>query len=610
MSLLAVLHHVPGDKNMYKFIVTLVAFHFLWVVITPLVLIPLKWIVIGRYKRGRYACWSGYYLRWWFIDIFRKMVGRGIWGSHNTLLILYYRMLGATIGSGVKISLEADIAEFDLVTIGDNAKIEYATVRGFGVDNGAMILGPVTVGDSSSVGVRSIVVPYTTVPAGAHVGPASSSYELTCDDDRHLSYNRYAVPEPNIWMRTFVGMPIMFLVDTISHIPAMVVLYFMVIMHTRQTDGFQTIGDLMEWLCEPKRIPFYIGIRVVRALVAPFFYMAPAILVKWVIIGKFKAGPRDLTSQWQLMRHWLAARLFSRENMQDVTDLLGRHYEPVSVLYRLLGAKIGKRVFWPGHQPVFSGEFDLLEIGDDVVFGSRTVIICSSLESCEKVIFCAGSNISDNTVVLPGSIIGKNAVLGSNTVCPAGRYLPESSIWLGSKGGEPMVLETGTEPGAHKAMLSNQIKVSELPMNGDESTLRPFGKAVYHREATYFVWPVSMMIVYSFACNIIFETVHALPLLSSLHMAGGVLYGYPANERAYDDVHCTAGQLYYTVFGTFVVMHSIRTLLCLSVEIGAKWAFLGRRSEGRYNWYEEMVSMTNLTTDSSSHAFSINSFDM
>ena len=74
------------------------------------------------------------------------------------------------------------------------------------------------------------------------------------------------------------------------------------------------------------------------------------------MIGKFKPGPRDTVSEWQLLRHWLAATLFSRENMCDVTELIGRHYELVSILYRLLGAKVGKRVFWPGHLPVFTGE--------------------------------------------------------------------------------------------------------------------------------------------------------------------------------------------------------------------------------------------------------------
>merc|ERR1712194_22976 len=113
-----------------------------------------------------------------------------------------------------------------------------------------------------------------------------------------------------------------------------------------------------------------------------------AILVKRCIIGKFKPGPVDLTSNWQLMRHWLVASLFTRENLRGVVEIIGRHFEGVSVLYRLLGAKVGKRVFWPGSQMEFTGEFDLLEIGDDVVFGSRSVILCRSTESIEKVVLC------------------------------------------------------------------------------------------------------------------------------------------------------------------------------------------------------------------------------
>ncbi len=585
MSLLLVLHRVPGEQNILKFILTLVGFHFFWTLLTPLVFVLIKWTVIGRYQQGRYPIWGSYYLRWWFVDVCRKIIGRGFWGSNNFTLCLYYRMLGAKIGEGAHISLDAEIAEFDLVTIGDYAKVEYSTVRGFGLDNGAMILGPVCVDDWASAGVRSVVAPYTKVPQNAHVGPGTSSYEITHDDDSHLRYNRYAVPEPAWWMQVFVGHPVTFMVNTFSHIPAMYVLYSLVKMHYADYgEGFHTMGDLMEWLCEPKRIPYYILIRVARSSIAPYFYMVAAVLAKWCIIGKFEPGPRDITNQWTLIKHWMAATVFSRENMQEMTEMLGRHYEPVSCLYRLLGAKIGKRVFWPGHQMVFSGEFDLLEIGDDVVFGSRSVILTSTTETSEKVIFCAGSNISDNTIVLPGGIIGKNAVLASNTVCPAGRYLPEASIYLGSRGGEPMVLEPGTEASAKEVMLSADLKEKELPFEGDATTLRPFGKATGLREADYFVWPASMMIMYRFFCNIFFAILHSFPLLAALHITAGLLYGWDFNERYYDEEVYSGEQLYFYMFGVFIFTHTIRVLLCFAVEISAKWALVGTRKEGRYNW--------------------------
>ena len=585
MSLLLVLHRVPGEKNIYKFILTLVGFHFFWTLTTPLVFLLIKWVVIGKYRQGRYPIWGSYYLRWWFVDVCRKIIGRGVWGSNNFMLCLYYRMLGAKIGEGAHISLEAEIAEFDLVTIGDYAKIEYSTVRGFGLDNGAMILGPVCVDDWASAGVRSVIAPYTKVPRNAHVGPGTSSYEITHDDDRHLQYNRYAVPEPAWWMQLLVCHPVTFLVNSISHFPAMYVLYSLVRMHYADyNDGFRTMGDLMQWLCEPKRIPYYVLIRIARSTVAPYFYMVASILAKWCVIGKFKPGPRDITNQWTLARHWMAATLFSRENMQEMTQMLGRHYEPVSCLYRLLGAKIGKRVFWPGHQMLFSGEFDLLEIGDDVVFGSRSVILTSTIGTSEKVIFCAGSNISDNTVVLPGGIIGKNAVLASNTVCPAARYLPEASIYLGSRGGEPMVLEPGIEASAKEVMLSSDLKEKELPFEGDGTTIRPFGKATALGEANYFVYPAFLMILYRFACNFLFAIVHSFPLLAALHITGGLLYGWNFDERYYDDELYSGTQLYFFMFGIFVITHAIRVMICFAIEISAKWVFIGRRSEGRYNW--------------------------
>jgi len=586
LCLLWALGKVPSDNNLVSFIVTAILFHFAWVVITPLIFVLIKWIVIGKYQEGRYAIWGNYYLRWWFVDVLRKLFGKGIYGSSEELLAFYYRLLGATIGEGAKISAQAEIAEYDLVTIGQHACIEYSLVRAFGVDNGCIILGQVVVGSHSSVGVRSVVAPFTCIPDGFHLGPACSSYEVNSSNNvtNHARYNRACMPEPALWVRLLVGNPITFVVDMISHIPAALMLYWMVTMPWHHDEPFSTVGDLMEWLCDVRRIPFYIGIRVARACLAPILYMAAAIVVKWTVIGKFTPGPRDTTSDWQLLRHWLAATLFSRENMSEVTELIGRHYELVSILYRLLGAKVGKRVFWPGHLPVFTGEFDLLDIGDDVVFGSRSVILCTTDDSCEKVTLCAGANVSDNTVVLPGSTIGKNAVLGSNSVCPMGRYLPESSIWLGSRGGEPLMLERGVDLDSDGMVMANDVKYEDLQFEGDESTLRPFGKAIYEGGADYFVYPVPLIIFITFFSKLVFACVHTFPILGSLHLGAAYLYGFPVAERQYDQMSYTQGELYLTLLFFFFFTNIARIILWLVVELGAKWGLMGRREEGRYNY--------------------------
>ena len=585
--LLSVLRSVPGGHNLIAFVLTLVVFHFLWVLLTPLLFVAIKWVVIGTYRPGRYPIWGEYYLRWWFVDIMRKLIGRGAWGSNPYMLNIYYRMCGAKIGKNTNISLEAEVAEFDLVEIGEDAAIEYATVRGFGVDNGAMLLGTVKVGVGASVGARSVVAPNTKIPDHSHLGAVTSSYEVNVEPPLcPIVYNRYALREPSAFSQMFIVAPITFFCDTMSHLPALGVLFWMVKMPWHKDEPFHTMSDLMEWLCEPRRVPFYIGIRIARSVAAPIVYMFFAVLVKRLIIGKFEPGPRDTQSEWQLTRHYLAATLLSRQNMQEFTELTGRHYELVSMLYRALGAKVGKRVFWPGHQPIFSGEFDLLEIGDDVVFGSRAAIFCTTNTSCEKVILCAGSNVSDNTVVLPGAIIGKNAVLGSNSVCPAFRYLPESSVWFGARGGEPVMLEKGvdytTEP-----VSSGDVEPEKLQFSGDESTLRPFGRAFYLREAPYFVFSNLFMIVYTLIVKVLIATLHTFPIIGALHLTAQIIYGYDftyLNFEGQDDVKMD--DVYVVLVCCFFFTHAARIVMWIAIEVGAKWAFMGRRKEGRYNWDE------------------------
>lgn len=578
--------NAPGTRDLGKFVAAYVVFHTIWITVTPLIFVAIKWIVIGRYKAGRYPIWGGYYLRWWFVDICRKLILRGIWGSHDVLLNTYYRMLGAEIASGAKISLECDVAEFDLVTVGRDASIEMTTLRGFGVDNGAMSLGPVEVGNNASLGWKSVVAPHTKVPDNCHLGPATSSYDIgEAMDPKFANVNRRNLTEPHVWIQVMIGGTITFMVNAFSQIPPLFVLFFLLRRKGQEDGFFETLGDLMAWLCEFDRIKFYIGIRIARALLSPFFYMAAALFVKWTIIGKFQEGPRNSKTQLDLLRYWLAATLFSRKKIQSVTDLIGRHYELVSILYRLLGAKVGKRVYWPGHQPVFSGEFDLLEIGDDVVFGSRSAIFVSSRDSSQKVTLCAGCNVADNCVVFPGSVIGKNAVLGSNSVCPAGWYLPQDSIWLGSKGCEPMCLDQGTEDfPSGRPIMASEIKRANLPMTGDASTARPFGKAFYRHKANYFVWPLHWIVLYTFVVNFVNVTIQTLPTLGALHSAATVLYGRNISERDYRGQHYSFGTIYFVWLSMYLFTNFGRVCISLAIELTAKWTLIGKRQPGVYNY--------------------------
>lgn len=660
------------DRDFTSFLIAYVLFYMLWVTFAPLVFVAIKWIVIGRYKPGRYALWSSYYLRWWFVDTCRKLFLKGIWGSNDMMLQLYYGMLGVHMEDGARIASDCEIAEYDLIYLRKDAAVEQATLRGFGVDNGCMLLGYVKVGDGSSVGVRSVVAPNTCVPDGLHLGPGTSTYDDTPGKTyhpKHARVNRQMLDPPPFCSQLLFGLPLTFLVHTFAQIPPLLCTWTLLQYKARENSDFffSEWNQLLDWLCDPRRIPFFFAIRIARAMFSPFFYMFCALIVKKCVIGKIQPGPLNPHDQSLKLRLWLLDQLFTRKKVQAVADLIGRHYGSVSVLYRLLGAQVGERVFWPGKQPSCNGLYDLLEIGDDVVFGSRSALIFTSVDRLDKIIVCAGGNVSDNCIVMPGSVISKNAVLGSNSICSEGMFLPSGSVWFGSTGGESQCLEAGdgsdslqqyqrfmddsdnVSPGLdrnddvlrskNRTPLKSNRKISKivgpprfiasqvvnkdrLQMKGDNTTIRPVGRAVYlGKTKGYCFLPVPFLIFYAWVTRIFCTIFHTMPLLLAVQFGAVILYSDNVAQTAYDGIfgegetseggtfYSDTGKIfnedtflwferdfeneghfhgYPSVFGavlvSFLFTHFIRVLLWIIIELFAKWFFMWKRQPGRYDY--------------------------
>jgi acetyltransferase-like isoleucine patch superfamily enzyme len=65
--------------------------------------------------------------------------------------------------------------------------------------------------------------------------------------------------------------------------------------------------------------------------------------------------------------------------------MIGHNHAGAGWLLGLLGAKVGKRIFWPG-SGIHIVEYDLLEVQDDVVFGSRSTFYASSMHDCQSLL--------------------------------------------------------------------------------------------------------------------------------------------------------------------------------------------------------------------------------
>jgi hypothetical protein len=174
--------------------------------------------------------------------------------------------------------------------------------------------------------------------------------------------------------------------------------------------------DVLMWFLTPGRVGFYIAIRVVRGTVCPMVRLASVLALKKFVIGKFEAGPWA-HSQRKVLKRWLMEQLLPGEKLQEVGHLIGSHYALMTWVLRQLGAKVGERIYWPGSN--FEGlvEYDLLEVQDDVVFGSRSAILCADAHEAAPICIAAGANVSDRCVLLPGCTIGRNTVMGSGSLC-------------------------------------------------------------------------------------------------------------------------------------------------------------------------------------------------
>jgi hypothetical protein len=239
------------------------------------------------------------------------------------------------------------------------------------------------------------------------------------------------------------------------------------------------------------------------------------------------------------------------------------------MIFRALGAKVGKRVYWPG-----SGleivEYDLLEVGNDVVFGSRSVVLTSSAERSAPVVFEDGCMIADRCVILPGLHLKKGdpsspfptthlplvaAVLGSGSLAPEDFVCPVGSIWVGSRDGS--CINVSPED------LTYAIK----------DTITPFGRAFYEGKAPYTVIPLWGVVCINLFWSAICTCYHNAPTVLALTAVNFV------HKFDRENIH-RPFELFQLLLIAFVPVFFLMSLFALLFSIAMKWQLLGRRKQG------------------------------
>lgn len=596
-------------------------------IISPLVAITFKWLVIGRYKEGLYPMWGAYHTQWWFVQKITATAGLGMFGLFNWTRVLYLRLMGAKIGSNVTIAKGVTTGEWDLLTIGDGVVLERSIVRPFAAErNTSMYLGRIVVGANASVGLSSIVAPGTTVPANACIGPNSSSWEVDDSEEANRDLAASKIP-PGHWLLNYMlGLPLSIVSKFVGAIPWLGCLIALVTHEPANVPDM--LREVVIWFASENRVVFhYVALAANFSLGPIFFFLAVFIIKKFLdlFIGRTTPGPAEGRSQMMRFKmQWLREAMPAHQ-FHKITELFGTHYATTSALARLLGSKVGQRVYWPGTGPSIQ-DFDLLDIGDDVVFGSRSHMVTSDGTGSDYVRVKAGAMVADRVVLLPGVELGEQTVMGSGALTKRNTGYAAGTTWVGSKKNEAVCLsaevpntfdekrnDVKRNPFSNMSSLNSTSTTLAKPLDSEASSLSgakdgfdekssaqipsrapsemsesessPFGRAFYEGKASYRVWGQFEIFFYSTliaVANGLFwnvGSVSAVQIVARLYRSENWLA-----KTFLSDVWYRPLSLYVFFLALIVGIMALQTMAVLAATIAMKWILMGRRQAGNYDW--------------------------
>ncbi|WP_062221632.1 Pls/PosA family non-ribosomal peptide synthetase [Aureimonas sp. D3] len=190
------------------------------------------------------------------------------------------------------------------------------------------------------------------------------------------------------------------------------------------------------------RVPALILSGLSFILIPPLALLL-SIVVKWVVIGRYKAGDYPLWGSYYL--RWWFVRRFS--DAMATPYLSGTPI--IRAYYRLLGAKIGRHAFI-GRANLDAA--DLIEIGEGAIVSDYALLATSSVERgllrLGAVRIGREAFVGSMAVIGRGSSVGDRAALEDLSAIPAGVSIPSGECWSGS----PAERQGSYEPAPHPAI--------------------------------------------------------------------------------------------------------------------------------------------------------------
>ncbi len=392
-----------------------------------LVALAAKWVVLGRIRPGRHPLWGAYYLRWWLVHSLIESVPLHYLAG-TPLLPIVYRLFGARIEKDVHLGTNR-LAAFDLISIGEGTTIDdVASLLGYTVEDGELILGPVTVGRDCFVGTRAFLRESTIMedgarledlsllPAGARI-PAGETWKGS--PARRASRDTTAFPPRPAFSR-------MQQAATVAIYGALV-LVIPVVLLGALTPGIIFLSHLdiftHPWL--------YLGAAPLVGACFVLTLSSAIVALKWLILGRVQPGTYPVHGIFYV-RNWLVDQL-----MALVLDLVGGLHATLYAApwYRALGAKLGRSVEL---STAMSTTADLLELGDGCTIADEVSLGAPRIENgwmkVDRTRLGRRAFVGNSGVILSGTVLGDESLVGVLSIAPSDPKEGERShaSWLGS----------------------------------------------------------------------------------------------------------------------------------------------------------------------------------
>jgi len=411
-------------------------FGLIYTLLFALIVVNVRWVLLGRVKTGTYDVQGLFFARKWFVDKLFELSLTVIYSFFSTLYVApYYRLLGAKIGKRSEISTAINVTH-DLLEIGDEAFIADAVVLGDSqIRHGQLTLQYTKLGRRCFAGNGSVIpngsiMPNETLLGVLSLAPENRNLKLK-PGTTWFGIPSQALPNREMFLNypedlTFKPTRMRWLgrltIETLRILfPSTYLIASLTLMINAAFQIDESFNLFWAIICLPLLYMFMVA----------FPALAIIILLKRLLIGRYEAGTHPMWTSFV----WFSEALTAIYEMLLVPLLFNflRGTPFIAWAFRALGANIGRRTFIDTTDMT---EFDLVTIGDGAVLSHQsspqTHLFEDRVMKLGQVVIGAGAVIGALSILLPDTVVGDQCSIAPLSLVMKGEELPAGSLWTGS----------------------------------------------------------------------------------------------------------------------------------------------------------------------------------